>query len=826
MAFPQSIQVGNILYNVAAAIPAANTVPAGSFFCAVDVTALYQCELDAAGARYWLALVGGTSSAWGKYVVWPSPPAGTTGTYPTWTLAQAAAVADGFGGANVATLLGMPGSVTENLAMRPGIMLASIGGAGGERERPDVTIVGQHTVADVAGELSITGISLLSTTGVPLTIGGASLINVKIARSYVHTSNVGSRAILASNSNAGGSLKIEESYVDRSTGAPATIESAAMNVQGVRSSIIGPVGELNLLLAVGANDDLSSCDLAGSIQKESGTCILYRSRVSCTLIPVCLGSATYVPTDIQAPTGFSIAATATVTARRVWRQQSRTALAGAGPFALDSTIADTTAFVPGANVVAAATLPDVTLFDEGTELTLLVSGSALGAAVVGVVPFAGQTIDGSPNAFRIYENGRVTLRADRTGANWYTVVNITGKPVTVAVFADAAGSDVNPGTAALPIRTVLRGIALVAPWSSSATMTLADGYTDATLTGSIIFPSARMGTAGTSFAIQGTLVDDAAFGITTTTAGTAQTTDPYAPASATHANAALAANAGRGLFARWITGTLAGQTKKLGLTSNVLVEMQGFATNPGAGTFAVQRPGASIGAPGGFAVTNSRVQFTRIRFAGVAQADNSLVTFSSCECANGVTLTSSGTVVLSVTTVRVSLGANSGGVLTLGTCVVDDLSIDFGTQMTVDESAVGLVAGPQVSRSTIALTNSIVNLDMAVTANATASLSQCVSRGAFDGLTLTHRSTARLLRFSGTTTDIGVVIAAGQACHVSAQDPTTGTTGTCVTGPSGDTQNGSLGVKTWTLINGGLAANVFESTGTRASGSSITKQTF
>lgn len=416
--------------------------------------------------RVWTLSGSGGGGAWGKYVVWNGAAPGPSVLYATVTAALAAALADGCGPSKPCQILVMDGAYTESVVFRPGISVSAISGGtgpGGTGGVPSVSITGQHTVADVAGELAISGVALLSTSGIALTVGGTGVLSVKLDQCMVRTSAVNSRALYVTNSGGvTGLLRLDDCYVDRVAGAPAVpaLESS-LGVQAVNTQIFsGSTTELAVLVTSGStNNAFVLCDITGSIQCDAGSCILRRTRVSCSLTPNCVGNGTWFPVEVESPLGLSFSLGATVTARQVQHQRSRAA-SGGSPVTLTSAMADTVTFSPGANGVMTATLPDAGTLADGVERTLVVLGVGIGTAKITVSPFAGNTINGGTVPIVLYEGATVTLRAARATLDWHVVASVFGTPgnllrypggaTTHAVASAAAAYTVDSTGGAVP----------------------------------------------------------------------------------------------------------------------------------------------------------------------------------------------------------------------------------------------------------------------------------------------------------------------------------------------------------------------------------------
>lgn len=816
-------------------------------------------------------LAGGTSGGgWGNYVV--SPDIDIAAPYATVASAIAAAFAAGHGPASPIDILIMPAATyVENLTLRTGINLRALASTGSEDATPAVTIQGEHTIANVAGTLTLEGINFEDNAGVPITLAGNTNIVLNVLRCRIATPNTNSKCVDASNTGASSEITFEDSRVVPGNAGAGPFIGTSVKFSAYRTWFEGKVNDTMLQLALLTIDELYDCKVFGNIIKESGILTMHQGVLDASTQPAVAGSATWDFRDVTAPDGLSFADGTNQLVRRTWHQHQLSNLAGAGPVTITVTDGDTVTLQPLLNGEMVVNLPDVTSLVDGAEYTIVMVGTVLGAAVAVLTAFGAQSVGRAAgiNWYRLYENGTVTLRANVAEQRWDIAAEQLGIPQDLALTVDPVlGDDGNPGTVARPVLTVVNGAARIAArssWTRNGKATVVDAGTEDWGATAFQVP-AGTGPLASPFQVIGTIFNVTggfAASYVTNAAGTAFAAGPPLVLTrfAIAATAAFAANAARGSFVRPTNGPLAGRRLAVIASTNTTVDVAGSFVAPGnATTFIVEQPAFNLESLTGGAIFGAPLLVYGIRLNG---SDFSLQINGTAIAAYATIFNGDG----SNTTVELSRASVLGG---------GDSGLGFGTAAGAPFSAIaptfsdgiivnGLFSGDTDSTVVIGASefadasvgaetttrpylswtiarcgvtgsqirysgNALFWQDIAMR-DATLVLSAAggsklinlnfVNTGAgLGGILADYGSSCVLTNIQGTVTAGQDPVSSQHGSHVIVTDPNTGTT--VSDGAGRNAIVGVIGNQTWAQINVGLYANINDNFGAPAGGTGAT----
>jgi len=828
----------------------------GGQWLETDTGRLYEV-VTTAGADYpatlthaWLQIGGGSgTSGWWKYVV--SPDVDINAPYTTIATAIADALAAGHGPASPIDILIMPAvQYVESLTLRPGINLRALASTGSESATPPVTIQGDHAIADVAGSITLEGISFVDAAGAPITMAGVSDIVLNVLRCRIATPNTNGKCLDVSNTGVASEINLEDSHLVPGAAGVGPFVAVTVPLHAYRTWFEGKLNDAMLQLGVGTVDELYDCKTFGSILKESGILTIEGGVLDASTPPAVTGSAAWDFRNVTAPSGLGFSDATVQLVKRTWRQHTVTALAGPTPALVTTEMGDEIALTVALDEELEVQLPSLDLILDGAEYTFVVNGTALGAGVAVITTVTPDVGAGGLKWYRLYEGGTVTLRADQANARWEIVAEKVGVPQAPTVTLDSAtGLDTNPGTVAAPVATLARAVEIQsqATWygnAPGAMISVASGHVeDLAPAGNvtIVIPAAGHPSAA-PLEIRGVWVTAGGFGVTAVAGRIASTAAPAWEKVTFAANPVFATNAASNLWALITGGPLNGQHTLISSSIATDIELAGVdISSAGSVSFVVESPDNTIGATDVATFAGEPVVFNAIdaglanlAFEGVATwTFNSLVT---TRVGGGSLFSGSATNIgtpplgfYPLTTgdrfggcffSSLTLGQGFNATASNGVTNSAKAQLCFSTFSNVSGQHADLFlfhCGQLASQITLSVGSSLVMSQVSlapgssglvtVTIGSSALLAAVVlSPAAGDAILVSENSTATISAVTGVSAVAGTSgVRTGMLSRVHVTDPNVGTT---VTGALGDVFVGANAVTTWALIAAGAAANV------------------
>lgn len=437
----------------------ARVVAEGTFYHASDSHDTFVLRIDAVSqVRFWDPVGGGAASdIWPPYVVSAGDP---LAHYALPSAAVAAAVANGHGPANPATVLVHPGVYAEPapLSLPGGIGVVAL-----DDDANGQTVVANGVNVTGGGATTLDGMTF---TGQVTVAAGAGAVALFVRKCALAAGLVGSVAGLGSTvtlvdssvSNAGGKSAVQmlpasnaTLSADRSTLSDGTGATLAAQLDGPATHVLrrcrmtGAVETVTTALlddcnvtVVGANAAVQST-AAGVVTIRDGVYALGTGGLTSGGVAVnardfCVAGAPAVGAGTT---------TAALQTQRVFTRVTRTV--GAGTLVL--TVADLADEVFLAGVPGTVQLPQASTVPSGARTTFVWdSGGGMT-----FTPFAGNTVAGGASQALGIGIGGATFQSD-PATGWDQVGAFD--PMALSLFIDtAAGNDSNSGTAALPLLT-------------------------------------------------------------------------------------------------------------------------------------------------------------------------------------------------------------------------------------------------------------------------------------------------------------------------------------------------------------------------------------